>query len=193
MQHPQMWIVCLFSLFFTILPFLPHPQGLHTSPEGQLLCYLYIYIYLYDPLAHPVPINHPNLKFVQKWFDIDGWPHQLAALPHYIQSLKAKSNLQGLGKGGFSLLIHSIFLKDLKSQILAWNSVQKSRNKVYKHSGDIESSVAMAWSQVVKSSSGVKNTLSCAMAMTWDPEQLCSAMTQLCQLQAGSSHWPRLF
>ncbi len=49
------------------------------------------------------------------------------------------SSLQGLWKGRVSLLIHNIFLEDLKSQILAQNSEWEGRNKAHKHSGGIES------------------------------------------------------
>ncbi len=51
----------------------------------------------------------------------------------------AESSLQVLRRGGVSLLIHNIFLKDLKSQISAQSSEQESGNKAHKHSGGIES------------------------------------------------------
>ena len=39
MQHPQN---ANFPQFFTILPFLHPLQAPHTSPEGSILCYLYL-------------------------------------------------------------------------------------------------------------------------------------------------------
>ncbi len=51
----------------------------------------------------------------------------------------AESSLHGLGRGRVSLLIHNIFLEDLKSQISTQNNKQESRNKAHNHSGGIES------------------------------------------------------
>ena len=128
-KHKFCVIFHYFSLFYSFYPLFRTP-----IPHQRVHFYV-IYIYAYTSTI-PWPIQYPETTPIPElsenglilMADLINWLH-----------CHTTSSLQGLWKGRVSLLIHNIFLEDLKSQILAQNSEWEGRNKAHKHSGGIES------------------------------------------------------